>query len=277
MKGTGGISNNGVDNIIPPHQGYFVHVTTGNATGTLGINNGARIHASKDILKSGESLTDLMKLRIEGNNFADEMILRIDPLTSVYADQMDATKFYGSAAAPQLYSLSKDNTELSINSFPVSEEYMIIPVGLEVGADAVYTISISDFAGFEFSSGVYLEDLKEGTFTKLEASSTYSFNANPLDDVMRFLLHLNGQLAVPENKLGIKGVNVYSFNKDVYVNSEVALSGTAVIYDLLGREIASKKINGESMLKINLNDHKGYMIVNLMTEQGMMNQKVYIR
>lgn len=276
VKG-GGTGTNDVDNVIPPHQGFFVSVSPGQATGTLGVNNGARIHASKDILKSGEILNDLLKFRVTGNNYADEMIVQIDPLASVNADQMDATKFRGSAAAPQLYSISKDNKELSINSFPVQDDYMVIPVGLEVGADAVYTISVSDFAGFEFSSGIYLEDLKEGTFTKLESNSTYSFNANPLDEPMRFLLHMSSELAVAENNVGLSSIRVYAFNSDVYVTSENGLSGKVMIYDLLGREIVNEKLNGGTMNKFDLSGHQGYMVVRVTDETGNLNQKVYIR
>lgn len=276
VKG-GGTGTNDVDNVIPPHQGFFVSVSPGQATGTLGVNNGARIHASKDILKSGEILNDLLKFRVTGNNYADEMIVQINPLASVNADQLDATKFRGSAAAPQLYSISKDNRELSINSFPVQDDYMVIPVGLEVGADAVYTISVSDFAGFEFSSGIYLEDLKEGTFTKLEGNSVYSFNANPLDEPMRFLLHMSSELAVPENNVGLSSIRVYSFNSDVYVTSENGLSGKVMIYDLLGREIVNEKLTGGTMNKFDLSGYKGYLVVRVTDETGNLNQKVYIR
>jgi hypothetical protein len=272
-----GLSINGVDNVISPHQGFFVHVTTGQTAGTLGINNGARIHASEDIWKSTENITDLLKLRIEGNEFTDEMIINIDQSATINFDQADAVKFRGSASAPQLYSRSKDNEELSINSFPVQEDYMVIPVSLEVGAESIYTLSVTDFNGFDFSTGLFLEDLKEGTFISLTEGSTYSFTAGSLDESGRFLLHLNGEMAVPENISGLDGVKVYSFNKDVYVTSKESMSGTVMIYDLLGREIVTKMFNGETRIKINLDNQQGYMIVSIMTELGMMNQKVYIR
>jgi hypothetical protein len=266
---------NEVDSIVPPHQGFFVHCSA--ATGTLGVNNNARVHASKDILKSGEVANDLLKLRVEGNNYADEMIVHINPLASALLDQSDATKFFGSETAPQLYSLSKDNKELSINSFPIEENYMVIPVGLKVGADAFYTISVENFAGFEFSSGLYLEDLKEGTFTQLNGNATYSFTADPLDEPMRFLLHMNSGLALPENISGLNGVKVYSFNQDVYILSENDLNGVATIYDVTGREIINQNLTGITMTKVNLFNYKGYFIVNVITENGILNQKVFIR
>jgi hypothetical protein len=263
-----------VDNIIPPHQGFFVHCSA--ASGSLGVNNGARIHASKDILKSGASVSDLLKLKVEGNTYADEIILQIDPMGSVNAGMFDALKFHGDVAAPQLYSLSKDGKELSINSFPESEDYNVIPLGMEAGVDAIYTLSISDLNGFA-SGNLYLEDVKEGTFTKLDDNMVYTFTAGPNDDPVRFLLHLNGQLAVPENIQGLSDVKVYSFDQDVYIVSENGLSGSTVIYDLLGREILREKLNGETMKKFDLTGHNGYMIVRVTTEKGSLNQKVYLR
>jgi hypothetical protein len=271
------LGTNDVNNIIPPHQGFFVSVSPGQATGTLGVNNGARVHSSNDIFKSGESISDVLKLRVAGNNYSDELIFCINSLSSINTDQMDATKFHGSVLAPQLYSFSKDNKELSINSFPVQDDYMVIPVGLEVGAESVYTISVTDFNGFDFSTGLFLEDLKEGTFISLTEGSAYSFTASPLDESGRFLLHLNGEMAVPENISGLDGVKIYSFNKDVYITSKESMNGTVMIYDLLGREIVTKMFNGETRMKINLDNQEGYMIVSIMTELGMMNQKVYIR
>ncbi len=266
---------NDVDNIIPPHQGFFVHCSA--ATGSLGVENGARIHASKDILKSGESFDNLLKLRVEGNNYADEMIIRVDPLASIQLDPMDASKFHGSEAAPQLYSLSKDNKELSINSFPESEDYKVIPVGMEVGVNDVYTLSVSDFGEFDPSVNLYLEDLIEGTFTKIEENTVYSFSAGPNDEPIRFLLHMSGVLAVPENNLDLNDVKVYSYDQDVYVTSQEGLNGLTVIYDLLGREIVKEKLNGETMKKFDLTGKHGYMIVRVSSDKGNLSQKVYIR
>jgi hypothetical protein len=269
---------NGVDNIIPAHQGFFVYcyATSG---GLLGVDNRARIHNDKEIFKSTIATDNpIIKLKVEGNGLSDESLLQINSNASVNFDEkFDANKWYGVNTAPQLFTLSKEGKELSINCFPESEEYQIIPVGLKVGLYGLYEINITEFENINSSYNIYLEDLKEGTFTKLDQSNIYSFTASPMDDPMRFLLHLNGQLAVPENNSGLSGVNVYSYNQDIYINSENSLNGTAIIYDLLGREILRKNLNGESVLKINLNDHKGYMIVNVTTEQGMLNQKVYIR
>ena len=68
---------NDVDNVIPPHQGFFVSCSS--PTGTLGVNNGARMHGNQNILKSGENEDEsFLLLKVEGNGYADEAMFRID-------------------------------------------------------------------------------------------------------------------------------------------------------------------------------------------------------
>ncbi len=223
------LGTNGVDNIIPPHQGFYVHCNA--ATGYIAVDNRARIHASKDIYKGADFTAPLIKLKAEGNKGSDEIILSLMPEATVYYDgQFDAMKMRGDQSLPQLYSLSKDEMELSINVFPETDDYKVIPLGFEAGTEALYTISVSELAGFESSAGIYLEDLKDNTFTKMEASSVYSFTANPLDEPLRFLLHLSGELDVPENLNPESNIMVYSFDQQVYIASDNSMNG--LVYHL---------------------------------------------
>jgi PKD repeat protein len=271
----GGFGTNGVDNIIPPHQGFFVRCSA--ATGSLGVNNGARIHNIKEILKSGEDASDHLILMVEGNNYYDEIILKTDVLASVLFDQFDALKMYSSVGAPQFYSMSKDGEELSINAFTESEDYRVIPLGLKAGAPCEYSITVKELSGFNTSGKLVLEDLKKGIFTPLFANSSYSFTSDPLDEPGRFLLHLNSELDVSENLTSNNQIKVYSFDQQVYISSESIMNGLASIYDLTGKEVFKAKLNGETMKKISLEGHSGYLIVKVLTETGNLNQKIFIK
>jgi len=49
------VSTNGVDSIIPPKQGFFVKVTSGNTSGTISVGNDARIHCqNRPVYKRGK-------------------------------------------------------------------------------------------------------------------------------------------------------------------------------------------------------------------------------
>ena len=264
---------NGVDSIIAPHQGFFVHCSA--ATGFIGVDNGARVHASKDILKDGVISSDpMLKLKVEGNGYSDEILFIIDPSTSPQYDNLsDALKYRGDEEAPQLYSISKDNRELSVNAFPDTEDYNIIPIGLEVGMDNIYTISVQDFIGFELFNEIYLEDLKTGIFTKIESNSSYSFTANPLDEPVRFMLHLNGELDVPEHS--DSKVNIYAFNKTVYVETQSNTEGSIIIYNMMGQEVVKASIN-DVITKIPINKSAHY-VVKVVRNNGVDAEKVMVK
>jgi hypothetical protein len=273
------ISQLGVDNIIPPHQGYFIHCDSAAGSATLSVNNGARVHNTKEILKSESINSLLLKLRVAGNNYSDEIILNIQPESSVNFDcQLDALKLKGYPEAPQFYSLGVDNRELSINSFPETEEYQEIPLCLEVGVNALYTISVKELSGFDPTDKLYLEDKVENTFTELTGELfTYSFSANPGDEPSRFVIHLNGEMAVPENNAALNNIRVYSFGDEVYITSAESLTGSVTIYDLIGQKIFGEQLNGETVKNISLQGQYGYLIVNVITEMGSLNKKVFIR
>jgi len=270
---------NGVDSIIPPHQGFFIHCTSGQSTGLIAVNNGARIHNTKEILKSNLSDSYLLKLRVSGNNYSDEIILnKLADATVNFDNQFDALKLRGYELAPQLYSLSKDNEDLSINSFPETEDYSVIPIGLEVGAAATYTLSVNELAEFGSSGKLYLEDKKEGVFLKIEDENfTYSFTATPLDDPMRFLLHLNGEMGIVSNDPGLSGLNIYSYDNEVYVSCLPGLHGTVLVHDVLGQLLVASKVDGESLCKIDMGNCSGFMLVTVTSNQGVYSKKVFIR
>ena len=173
--------------------------------------------------------------------------------------------------------MSKDNMELSINSFPESDDYKIIPIGFQAGTETVYSMAASEILGFDPSVDIILEDLKENTFTNLVESNSYSFTASPLDEPLRFLLHFNGELAVPENLTGTTPIKVYSYEQQVYITSENNMSGLVCIYDLPGKKIISERLNNQMIKKINLAGYSGYLIVSVTTDQGITNQKVFLK
>ncbi len=264
---------NGVDSIIAPHQGFFVHCSA--ATGSIGVDNRARVHTTKDILKESVISTDpVFKLKVEGNGYSDEILFLIDPSASPQYDNLfDALKYRGEEEAPQLYSISKENLELSINAFYDTEDYNIIPVGLEVGKDNVYTISVQDFIGFELFNEIYLEDLITGIFTTIELNSSYSFTASPLDDPVRFMLHLNGELDVPE--YSDSKVSIYAFNKTVYVDTQSNTEGSIIIYNMMGQEVVKVSINNV-ITKIPISKSAHY-VVKVVRNNGVDAEKVMVK
>jgi len=272
VKGSGSGTND-VDNIIPPHQGFFVHCLA--ATGSIGVDNGARIHASQDILKSTENYVDaFLKLRATGNNYADEILFQVNEQASAnYDNFFDAMKFRGDEGAPQLYSLSIDEKELSVNSFARSEDYLVIPLGLEVGAVGQYSISVETLTGFDPDEDLYLEDLETGIITKLDAASVYEFSASPEDEPIRFIFHLEGEMAVPDHLDDL--INIYSMNTSICVELPEEIDGKIVVYNLMGQMVANVDIwNSKTIIPL---ENSNCYIVKVIGDKNVVSRKIIVK
>jgi hypothetical protein len=73
---TPGVGVNTGTNVIPPLQGFFVHAS---GSGTLGVNNNARIHSNQAYYKSGQEISSdwpLIRIVAEANGLTDETVIR---------------------------------------------------------------------------------------------------------------------------------------------------------------------------------------------------------
>ena len=71
---------NGATNIIPSGQGFFVHVTNGLATGSITVNNNARLHHDKQFLKGASGDPEFPFLQLKTSSeiipYTDETVIR---------------------------------------------------------------------------------------------------------------------------------------------------------------------------------------------------------
>jgi len=266
---------NGVDSIIPSQQGFFV-LCSDPAGGTIGLDNRARVHNSKEILKEQAiSSQPILKLKVSGNGYTDEILFIVDPQsTFMFDSELDAFKLRGNALAPQLYSFSDDNRELSINTIPIPEEGKTIPLGLEVGTETIYSISAPVFMGFEPDMDIYLEDIKENTFTRINPGIFYNFSAHPLEDNQRFYLHF----AAPNDivKELQFSTHIFSAYGNIYIQLPDTKPADIAIFDLMGRLVANQKSSGEKLLEVSLDNPAGYFLVRVITGKQLVTRKVFV-
>jgi len=125
---------NSVDSIIPQHQAFFVKCNN-TSGGSLAVDNAARTHTNKEIFKGGKAVGQYLKINVTGNNYSDEFIINVNSSSSFNFDnQFDAIKMWGSDDAPQIYTISDDDQELSLNALPSINNNLSVPVSLKVGA-----------------------------------------------------------------------------------------------------------------------------------------------
>jgi C1A family cysteine protease len=259
----GGIGTNGGSRFIAPGQGFFVQVA-GDGSGTLIMNDSVRVHNTGLFFKN--SADKLLRLKIAGNGYSDESVIRFLPeATAGFDDDYDAIKFFGDVSdAAQLYSVGTE--PLSINSLP--ESNTAVRLGIRVKKSGVFTIAKS---GENSLGNVKLEDIKTGIFTDLN-KTPYTFNFTAGENEERFLLHFES-LAVNEN--GYEANNIYSFNRKVVVDLMQNKTGSVFIYNISGQLVAKSNVL-QGINKIDIATTGNY-IVKLLTEKSIQVNKIWIQ
>ena len=259
------------DGIIPAYQSFFS--LTSASSPALQVNNGARVHGPSPY--KGSEINNLIDVRVVGNGYDDITYINFNSnATALYDNQFDAKKLFGIDEAPQLYSIV-ENDILAINTLPEYFPGMVIPLGLKVGADAEYTIKVSNLSSFEFPVTVYLEDLVTGDMVDCQAEDVYNFNAVPGDEDQRFLLHFMALTGV-DNPIA-NPVEIYSYNSSVYVKNVTDASASITISNIAGQSVYSGKLENTSVNKIDLNLNTGYYVISVVTDSGISTEKVFIK
>lgn len=258
----GGVGTNGGSKYIAPGQGFFVHVS-GSGPGTIAMSNDIRVHSSGLFYKNP---TDkLVRLKITGNGFADETVIRfLSEATSGFDNHFDALKLFGDASnAAQLYSVG--NMPLAINSLP---EILPVKIGLRANSNGQFTIAATEANGF---ADVKLEDTKTGTLTDLNTNA-YSFAFNSDEDEERFILHFE-TLAVPGSNPDMN--SIYAANSAVIINLSQQAKGDILIYNISGQLVArSRATGGTNRIEI---AHSGNYIVKVINNESTLIKKVWIQ
>ena len=263
-----GLSVNQATNIIPAHQGFYVHCNQ--PTGSLGVATGAQLHDHKPFFKSGKEM-NVLRFKSSGNGLTDETVIRFDQAASAEFDQeLDALKIMGAEEAPQVYSISGEEI-FSINSMPWAN---VVNLGFICAEPGVYSLSWEGIENFEDLPIVYLEDLMTGDIVDMSQSNNYSFSHHGNEPAHRFNICFE-QISDVNNRIKPSSINVYSFGQEVFVKSQHTNEKRIELYDLTGRLLVSHK-TPETDYSFKP-DRRGAFIVRVITEKEITSKKVYLR
>ncbi|MBN2175123.1 MAG: right-handed parallel beta-helix repeat-containing protein [Bacteroidales bacterium] len=265
------------DGVIPAMQAFFV--LANGSSPALSLNNGVRLHGVDPYKES--SVENLLKLNVAGNGFSDNTFIHFDEnATDGFDNKYDGYKLMGLDQAPQLYSNIGDKL-IRMNVMKDLKNDRIIPIGLNVGAEAEYTITAYDLESFGSSANIYLEDKFEKTIVNLSEQTDYTFTASPSDNSDRFLLHFGPILDIEEPVIAVNNdeFSIYSFDHSVYIrnNSNNLISGNVSIFNISGQEMGRAKLFATNLNKIDLNLNSGYYMVKVITGNNVYTQKVFIK
>lgn len=269
------VSTHSVDSIIPPKQGFFVHVTS-NGAGSLTVKNEARLHNHKDFFK-GDMVSDhkkLLRLKVNGNGFADETVIYFDNSASPgYDSEYDDFKLSGKSDAPQLFTRA-DNTRLAVNTLNTIEGNEIVNLYFKCDKPGTFILNAHNMESFEPEVPIYLEDTKDQYFQDLRENPEYDFFYTPVDPENRFRVHFSA----PSNLNEIswqQQTHIYADDNEIIVNMPGSCEADIDLYSLLGQHIESIE-NPGSHYRIQVSSDKTFYLVVLTSPQGTMARKVFV-
>ncbi|MFA4917516.1 MAG: T9SS type A sorting domain-containing protein, partial [Syntrophales bacterium] len=270
LTGTGVL---GGQQYIPAMQAFWVKVAQGYTTGTLIMDNPARVHSTVPFYKE-TSESNVCRMEVSDGTLNDEAVVGFYQGAADIFDNYDSEKMFSTDNDyPQIYTLTSDNTIVIINGLPelAANDERIVDLGFKTNVAGSFTLNATNMADFDSNIPAYLEDVQLNVIQDLRQSAIYNFSSAVVDDANRFKLHF-GSMAVSITTISESSASVYAANNIIYVNTPK----TAIIevYDMLGNLIMNQQ-SAQGLNKLQLNV-AGIYIVKVQTGTQITTHKVMI-
>ncbi len=261
--------------IIPPMNGFFINA---GEDASFTIPNSARLHSESNFYKNAEHVKDLLVLKVEGNGLSDKTYIHFNAnATAGFDNDFDAYKLYGVGQAPQFYT-STGNIKLSINVLPYSDDEIVVPLHLEAGKEAEYKISVANNTFWE-SVSLSLLDLHTEQIYNLRAIDEIRVSHSPATTADRFLVLINGATDVAELAPLDQGIEIYSFEQTIFVQSSENGIMDVTVYNVTGQMVRRDKLPGnenDKHAQIAFAGKTGFYIVVARTQTTIKAKKIFI-
>ena len=201
------VGTNGGTRYIASSQAFWVKT---NATSpALELTEAVKTATLPTWFKTNDSIPNLFRLRVDGQGYGDELVIRFLPGASDGFDgAYDAYKLsYSGSPAPQIATVLDTATDLSVNALPTLNADTAIPVRVTVATSGIYTIQAGNFDDMPTTSCILLEDNITGTFTNLRTTSSYTFTITNTTILPRFTLHIGAPISSQAIDVACKGDN----------------------------------------------------------------------
>ena len=255
---------------IQPGQAFMVRVVS---AGNLQFTTAMQEHATDNFYKSKE-MWPFAELIVTGNQtvnstsigFNENMTAGLDP-------SYDVAKMKGNPDLA-LYSalLQGSDLDFAIQALPDNNiEDIEIPIGVDISTTAGYTFSIYQEQLDNYS--ILLEDRQEGIITDLRwnnYSSTISESG-----MGRFYLSFKNATGI-EAPLNASKVNFTYANGIIHITNPGHEVGIIQITDICGRQLFSKRINGNTEEQIGVIVPKGIYIARFSNNSIKRSIKLFV-
>ena len=258
---------NGVTQYIAPTQGYFVRAAT---SGNIGTSNAVRNNnGANSWMRLKKTISENLIVRFSSNETYgyDEVLLQF----GYPKNEPGAFKLFSrNDEAPSAY-FTDLNNDLSVRYLTSTAENKSVPINFKAGKDGNYSLSIGvDSADFGI---LFLEDKKTKKIIDLKANPKYEFKATLKDVEDRFIIHF----APVEHETEDLAAKIYYKDKKVCIDLTLIEGVTDVkIFDLLGKLLINKKVDGSSIHQFDVNPKYAVYIVKLTNKKKIVTRKVLV-
>ena len=260
---------------IASGQGFFVEgLSNGTATYTNAMRiagNNAQFFKATSTHQAASSLERnrywLNITNTEGA-FKEALIAYIETAT-LGVDRLFDAKVADAGNVISLYT-KVDATRLSIQGRPLPfDVYDTVPLNYKSTIASIYTITMPEYDGLFTTQHVYLEDTLLQIIHDL-TESPYSFATEVGTFENRFVLRYTTEaLGISTPVFNENTVVVYKNNQGLFITTGTEPMATVTIYDIRGRELASKKqINNTTTVFTTLPTTQQVLLVRIEGEHG---------
>jgi hypothetical protein len=264
--------------IIQSMQGFFVEFLSAGGK-YLGLPDTSRVHYNwGDLWSKNNSGKNKLSVILGNESYYDKTHVVFEPGGNTGKDRNDAIKMFSlSPEVPQVYTISDDNFKVAFNALPIPEGPVTVPVGFKVSTSGIYSLKIEGLENFSSLNGLVLEDRLMNASQNLFENPVYYFPSSGTEDDNRFLLHFAGPIGVNGN-MSEEKIDIYSSGHTIYIHSSGSLLNAQVtVFNLLGQNILSKKLQNTSVNILDVENGEGYYIVKVQAGSRHNIGRVFIR
>jgi len=267
---------------IAPGQAFWVQVAgsvgTPTGTGEITFDNDCRVHQNISLIKSTSN--GGFRLTVERDGIKDEIVLRFkNGATDAFDNMYDAVKMFSeNNDIPQIYSLNSNNEQMAINSFPELTVNKSVNIGFETEVAGTFTLTAGDMTSFGSNVSILLEDTYTNSIINLQQQNTYNFNSTVTANDDRFIVHFvlsTTDANTPGNNEENTTI-IYTFDNSIYISNIMSNEANTVVYNMLGQEIITQKLQQSALNKLNTSLSPGQYIVKVTDGTQISTQKVFI-
>lgn len=287
---TGNYLSKGDGDFISPHQGFWVE-STASSIFTISPTHIIDGSTSGTFLRRDDVAPEYLELELttDVTPFSHHTFIGFNELANASKDNFDLS-FLPSPqdGAPNITSVVEDGRKLYRNVLPVGEEYVTVPLKVNVDIAGVYHLKADEFSAVGEYDCILLEDISEGVTIDLKELQDYGFEMKDVTKDREFRIHLISSNHedcdvpnVPQEVVAVTNdFNIEQLGNQVFVNFDLEemTNASIAVYNLLGQQM-TETVSIDALTQrynVELPENSGTFMVVVKTDTNVLTRKVYL-